>query len=184
MDLNINQVDALILTHTHFDHVGNAARLKKKYNVRVFVHRNEALHLMNGKNIIPEGTTLLTRFLSNNVPIKITERLNYEPCQYDIIVDSFYDLENFGFKAYILHTPGHSNGSMCVIIDDEVAVVGDALYGVFKRSAFPTFAEDVETMIDSWGKLLATGCKLYLPAHGTVVKRELLQKDYNKRKRE
>jgi glyoxylase-like metal-dependent hydrolase (beta-lactamase superfamily II) len=60
--------------------------------------------------------------------------------------------------------------------------VGDAMFGVFWWSVFPPFADDVPIMIRSWGKLLNTGSKLFLPGHGTENSRELLEKQYNKYK--
>jgi hydroxyacylglutathione hydrolase len=87
-----------------------------------------------------------------------------------------------GFNATILHTPGHTPGSMSLIVDGEIALVGDCMFGVFKGSAFPPFALDTRQMIESWGKLLDTGCRLFLPSHGTSDSRELVERDYNKRK--
>jgi Zn-dependent hydrolases, including glyoxylases len=80
----------------------------------------------------------------------------------------------------VISTPGHSIGSISVIVDNEVAIVGDALFGIFSNSVFPPFADDVKTLIDSWGKLLKTNCTLFLPAHGRPITRELLEREYNK----
>lgn len=81
-----------------------------------------------------------------------------------------------------MHTPGHSIGSMSIIVDNEVAIVGDSMFGVFKWSVFPPFAEDCKQMIQSWGKLLETNCSIFIPSHGTENNRLLVQKDYKKRK--
>ena len=96
-------------------------------------------------------------------------------------MDEKFDLEDYGFYAYILHTPGHSPGSLSVIIDEEVAFVGDTMFGIFKGSVFPPFAEDVNRMINSWGKLLKTGCSVFIPSHGSANNRSLVQKEYDKR---
>jgi glyoxylase-like metal-dependent hydrolase (beta-lactamase superfamily II) len=45
-----------------------------------------------------------------------------------------------GFDAYLLNTPGHSPGSLSVFVGHEIAVVGDAMFGVAPRSVFPPFA--------------------------------------------
>jgi len=105
----------------------------------------------------------------------------YEPCKPDITVDSHYELTEFGKKLYLLHSPGHTIGSMSLIVDDEIAFVGDAMFGLLKWSVFPPYAEDVEMMIKSWGKLLETNCSEYIPSHGTANSRLLVKKDYNKR---
>ncbi|MGE5424588.1 MAG: hypothetical protein ACM3N9_04445 [Syntrophothermus sp.] len=84
-------------------------------------------------------------------------------------------------NLYLLHTPGHTAGSMSMIIDDEIALAGDTLFGVFKGSVFPPYAEDEELMIKSWKILLSTNCKLFMPSHGTSITRSLLEKSFKRR---
>jgi glyoxylase-like metal-dependent hydrolase (beta-lactamase superfamily II) len=179
--LNVNHLDYLILTHTHMDHAENSHRIKGKYNALVIVHKNEASYLTSGNNIIPQGTNFFTRILMNFLAKYLAPRIRYKPCKYDYLVDTKFDLNDFGFNAYIMHTPGHTSGSMSVIIDDEVAIVGDTMFGVFKGSVFPPFANDIKQMINSWGKLLETNCSVFIPSHGSANSRSLVQKDYNKR---
>jgi hydroxyacylglutathione hydrolase len=169
------------LTHSHKDHAENAHRIKEKYKTMVIVHRNEASYLTSGDSIMPQGTNLFTRALLCVLAKWLAPKFRYKPCQYDILVDTKYDLNVIGFNAYIMHTPGHTAGSMSVIFDDEIAIVGDTLFGVFKGSGFPPFAQDIKQMINSWGKLLETNCSVFLPAHGSANTRLLVQKDYNKR---
>ena len=47
-----------------------------------------------------------------------------------------------------------------------------------------SFADDVKLMIDSWGKLLDTGCFLFLPSHGSANKRCLVEREFYKRKKQ
>lgn len=97
-------------------------------------------------------------------------------CQPDFLVDSVFRFDDNGLNAYLLHTPGHTVGSMSLIVDDEIALVGDAMFGIFPNSIFPPFADDVKNLVNSWGKLLATGCKIFLPAHGSGSERRLVKK--------
>ncbi len=180
-NLGINHIEYLILTHAHFDHAGNAKRIKEKFGASVIIHKNEASYLATGDNILPKGTALITRQLVKIFAKKIAPRLRYEPCQYDVLVDSNFDLKDYGFIAFILHTPGHTKGSISLIVDNEIAIVGDAMFGIFKGSVFPPYAEDAEEMVRSWRKLLETGCKFFLPSHGSANSRKLVQKDYIKR---
>lgn len=179
--LGIDTIDYLILTHAHFDHAANAKRIKKKFNSLVIIQYQEENYLSRGDNILPNGTTLLTIPIINLLGKRFFHRYKYEPCSPDILVDSKYDLKEFGFNAYLLHTPGHTRGSMSLIVDDEIAIVGDTMFGVFGWSVFPPYAEDKELMIKSWGKLLRTKCSNFLPSHGTENSKLLVQKDYNKR---
>ncbi|MFH2011482.1 MAG: MBL fold metallo-hydrolase [Pseudomonadota bacterium] len=179
-----NSLKALILTHSHVDHAANAASIKEKYKTAIIVHKSEADYLKRGKNPVIHGTIFITKFLSYIIPPKLVLRyLRHKPADYDILVDKRYDLKKLGFNGYIIHTPGHTQGSVCVIIDDEIAIVGDNMFGVFRRAVFPPFADDPKLMVKSWKKLLDTGCSIYLPAHGTGRSRELVQQKYNKYKK-
>jgi hydroxyacylglutathione hydrolase len=178
-----DHIDYLILTHAHFDHAANANKIKVKYRASVIVQQNEADYLAKGENIIPQGTTLLTRPLVKLAGKCFFRKLKYEPCRFDIPVYNKLDLKVMGIDGYILHTPGHTSGSVSLIIEDEIALVGDTLFGVFKGSVFPPYAENVEMLIQSWGKLLQTGCRIFIPSHGTAISRTRVEIDYSKRRR-
>lgn len=181
-NLNIKKIDYLILTHTHFDHASNAHSLRDKFGCKVIVHRSEAAYLKQGENIAVNGTNPLS-YLIMLILRGVFERfLKYESCSSDIIVDSIYSFENIGLNVNIIHTPGHSAGSISIIVDNEIAIVGDSMFGVFGNSVFPPFADNKETLVISWAKLLETKCGLFLPSHGSQKSFEQLLSDYNIRK--
>ncbi|HNW52576.1 MAG TPA: MBL fold metallo-hydrolase [Prolixibacteraceae bacterium] len=180
---HIHSIDYIILTHAHFDHAANANAIKRKYNSKVIIHREEAGYLSVGNNIVPEGTFIYSRIMMNLVGKRIFHRFYYEPCIPDLIVHSTFDLKEIGFNAYLIHNPGHTAGSMSLIVDDEIAIAGDSMFGVFKKSVFPPFAQDVDQMVRSWKVLLETGCQAFFPSHGTANSRILLQKEYDLRVR-
>ena len=105
-------------------------------------------------------------------------RFGYQPFIPDMWISGETILE--GFPIQIIPTPGHSKGSISIIVDKEIALVGDTLFGVFRNSVFPPFADDVKEMVKSWGLLLDTRCCIFLPGHGSEIKRELLQKKSDK----
>jgi hydroxyacylglutathione hydrolase len=178
--LGIRNIDFLVLTHTHFDHAGNAMRIKNTFNAKIIVHQTEANILETGISIIPKGTNWLTRLVVNPLGKRYAPKTNFIGCSPDILVDSTFSFEEFGLNCYILHTPGHTIGSMSLLVDNEIALVGDAMFGIFPNSIFPPFADDVSEMVKSWNKLLGTNCKLFLPAHGTANKRKLVEKGFQK----
>jgi hydroxyacylglutathione hydrolase len=180
--LNIRCVDYLVITHAHYDHAENAFRLKTRYKAQVIAQKIEAEDLRSGGNWQVDGTNAFTRCLIKMLNKLATRKMSFESCPTDLMVDEKMDLTGMGFNAYVLHTPGHTPGSISLIVDDEIALVGDCMFGVFKGSAFPPFALDSRLVIESWGKLLNTGCRLFLPSHGTADSRVLVQRDYDKRK--
>ncbi len=158
-ELGIERLEALILTHAHYDHAGNAAKLQEKYEAKVIAHIAEGPCLTKGENSRSGGTNALTRFIFACLGKLFAQRLHYEPCRPGIQIDPSFELREYGFKAYILHTPGHTAGSLSVIIDDEIAVVGDTLFGVFPgRSSRPmpkTPASWSRVGADCWPRIAA-----------------------------
>lgn len=175
-----NKLSCLILTHTHFDHVENAKSLKEKYNCKILVHQSEVTHIKNGNTPLPGGTNLLTKFMINMLGKRAQSRYKYDPVDPDILVDKLYGLSSLGFNGDIIPTPGHSKGGLSIIIDDQIAIAGDTIFGVFSNSTYPPFADNPDIMIESWGKLLNTNCKLFLPGHGKAISHRLLEKEYEK----
>ena len=67
-----------------------------------------------------------------------------------------------------------------LIIDDEIAMVGDTMFGIINGKILPPFADDKKGMYNSWIKLLETPCKGFIPAHGKLIKRDMVEKQINK----
>lgn len=181
LSLNKGIFTALILTHTHFDHAENAANLKNKYNIPIIVNKSEEEYLACGNCPFPQGSVPITKLATDLFAKKLQPWFKYNPVKPDISIDENYDLDSIGFeKVSILHTPGHTNGSQSVIIDDEIAIVGDAMFGIFKWSVFPPYADDKKLLISSWKKLLDTNCRVFIPAHGTENSSSLFERQYKK----
>jgi hydroxyacylglutathione hydrolase len=178
--LKIENIKLLILTHSHFDHAANAAIIKEKYKAQVIIHKSEAQYLVSGDNILPTGTNPITRFMVRTFAKQFRSYALYQPCNFDYTVDDIYDLSIFGFNASLIHTPGHTQGSICLIIDNEVALVGDTMFGIFWWTVFPPFASDQNQLLNSWRRLLQTKCKIFIPSHGSANDRSLLEKDFKK----
>lgn len=179
--IGVSDIRILVLSHTHFDHAGNAAFIREKFHAEVLVHSSESADLIAGEGSIPRGTNLITRTLVALLGGKWKVWMRYPGCDPDIEVNEYLDLSGYGIHANLIHTPGHSPGMISMVADGEIALVGDALFGVFPGSVFPPFADNIPQMIGSWAVLLKTGCEWFLPAHGKPVSRNLLEKCYLQR---
>jgi hydroxyacylglutathione hydrolase len=180
MHLVNDKVDFLVLTHTHFDHCQSAALVKSENSCRIIVGEKEAEFASKGYTPIPQGTYMVTRFLNSLGNMMIHGSFGYEPFNADILVGDCYNLLSGDIKIDLISTSGHSDGSISVIVDDDIALVGDTMIGIFTDSIFPPFADNVPAMIMSWQKLLKTDCRIFLPGHGHEISRKLLQKHYDK----
>lgn len=100
---------AVLCTHGHFDHTLDAYKWQES-GVKVFIHRND-IELINGeKSIIP----------GRKLPIT--------PIEPDVVLEGGETIEfpNMIFK--VIHTPGHSKGSVCYIFNDEIIFSGDTIF--------------------------------------------------------
>ncbi len=176
--LDIKNIHYLILTHSHFDHAANADIIRDLFGAKVLIHKSEANYLRKGENVMIKGTKKFSGFLVSKFGKRLLETLKFDPCPADIEFETDGKLFIPETKIKIIHTPGHTEGSISVIIDDEVALTGDAMIGVSKNHIMPPFGNDINKIINSWGKLLETDCKWFLPSHGSANARELVGKEY------
>jgi len=173
-------IDLLILTHTHFDHCKNAYAIQQKFHCSILMSEKEAEFTISGYTNIPEGVFKITKIISNLGKHLGPAFFGYPPFLPDILIADEYIWKQNDFFISVISTKGHSKGSVSVIVDHEIAIVGDAMMGTYKNAIIPPFADDVKEMIQSWNKLLNTGCTLFLPGHGNAIERELVKKIYNK----
>lgn len=163
--LEMEDLRFIFLTHTHYDHAGNAALLKKMSNATIIVHQSEADYLRKGFHPIPNGSNAFFRFivfLGRKLANKAFSAFSaVEP---DVLFEHHLDLQTFGFDADIFHTPGHTCGSS-ILVTDRKAFVGDTLFNVMGIK-YPTFANDEEMLHKSWQQLLDLDVDFYYPAHG------------------
>jgi len=178
MGAGIADVDLIVITHVHQDHVGSLARIKKEASAEVLVHESEASLLRNGACGFPRGTMAFSRALSG-----LANRFmdgSFEPVEPDLVVGESFDLDKFGVDGEVIHTPGHTEGSVVLMIGGETCIAGDTFFNIFPGSVYPPFADDEERLIESWRKLSKYGPEEYYPGHGRKFGREKFEKTLTK----
>lgn len=165
----------LVLTHTHFDHAGSAAALRARYGLKIMAHGHDVDFVASGISPFPAGTTLGTKaFMAvMKLPGELVTR--YPGVSVDIPVSEPIGLEDYGYDAFVMPTPGHSEGSLSIVVDDEIALVGDTLYGLANKSIVSPLVDDKDKLFESLCWLYDSGCQVFLPGHGPAISRERLK---------
>lgn len=174
-EYELQDIKLIVLTHTHHDHVGSLAELKLRTGAKVMVHAAEAGFLQKGHTPLPNGTTPWTKLAVGAG--RLANFGKYEAVTPDLVVSGETDLRKFGIDGRVLPTPGHTAGSVSVIIGER-AFVGDTLFGFRSETVFPPFLSDVKALKQSWKVLLDTDCRMFYPGHGRAVSRNRFEQAY------
>ena len=79
----------------------------------------------------------------------------------------------------MIYTPGHSWGSVSVLLESGEAFVGDLGMNMFPMRltpGLPIFGDDMQVVNRSWRKLLSMGARMVYPAHGKPFPAEIMEK--------
>jgi glyoxylase-like metal-dependent hydrolase (beta-lactamase superfamily II) len=179
--LKPSDIKMIVMTHTHFDHACGLKEIKELTKARVVVNENEAGYLEQGFCPLPRGTIWYSGIISWLGRSLIYGISKFQPVSPDIATRSKLDLGRYGMEGYIIPTPGHTSGSQSLIVGED-AFVGDDMFGIFRNTIFPPFADDVPSLLKSWQELLDTGCTMFYPGHGKVIERSRLEYELKKKK--
>lgn len=132
------EVAAVLLTHGHFDHVGAVGALAMEYDCPVYLGRGE---------------------------LNLPPAMSAGPIGYTALLAQGQEVEAAGIKLWVMETPGHSPGSVCLVGEDRI-FTGDTLFaGSCGRTDFP--GSDPAQMKQSLSRLSQMpGEYAIYPGHG------------------
>lgn len=115
-------VEAIMLTHGHFDHIMGANELRDLASVKIYASEAE-------KDLL-ESAQL-------NVSTQVGRKYTVTP---DVLLKDGDEVEIAGMKVKMLSTPGHTEGSCCYLFEDAgYLIAGDTLFaGSCGRTDLPT----------------------------------------------
>jgi hydroxyacylglutathione hydrolase len=169
-------VRLILLTHGHGDHAGSAAGLRQKTHSPVAIHANDAGKIRTGHQGKLKATGLTGRVFG--LMIGAGRERGFPPLEPDIVFSELLDLKPFGVKGMVVPTPGHTTGSVSVILENGDAIVGDIIVPAFPsgRPGLPFWADDVEEAKKSIRRVLSYDPKRIFPAHGGPFPGDLVRR--------
>jgi glyoxylase-like metal-dependent hydrolase (beta-lactamase superfamily II) len=167
--LPANDVRLVVLTHGHWDHIGSAAEIKSATGANIAMHRAEVPWLENSLKPLSPGVTVWGKILAA-VHRPFMPLINVPAARVDTLLDDRpCPLQEYGIPGQIIHTPGHSPGSVSLLLESGEAFVGDLAMNKLPlrlSPGLPIFADDQDAVISSWKTLLDRGAETIYPAHG------------------
>ena len=151
----------IFITHAHADHTGSAAALKKMTGAQVAIHRLDAEALRTGKMPARGRSWLLRQLMA-----VMTRVVHLQPLQPDIVLEDGDSLEQYGLPGKVVHTPGHTPGSCCLVLDDGSGFVGDLVLTTGEPHLQHGIVDDWEQLHASYQRLRGLGLEKVYVGHG------------------
>jgi len=162
--LGYDSLGLIFITHAHFDHYGSAAALRRCTGAPIAIHRAGAGAMARGET--PIGSVRGRGWVGRALLHLFEPYLGTEPTPPDLLLDDGDDVRPYGLDAWVLHTPGHTAGSSCLIVDDRVAFVGDLLSTSIRPHAQRLYATDWSLIPPSLDRLQSVEPEWVYSGHG------------------
>ena len=173
-----DDVDAVLVTHHHPDHAGNAERLRSS-GARVFAHSADAPYLRGEKHLSTRGVArhLLRPWYAFYMLSYVAKGVTRTPPIAELESLGDGEVLDVPGSPRVVHAPGHTPGSCALFLEDRsVLFSGDALVTLDvtrgprgrkgPQVVGDPFAEDAELALESLDLLASTRAGTVLPGHG------------------
>jgi len=187
--IDTNKIGLIIVTHGHIDHFGSAARLQRMLDVPILAHESDLPSYRSGQ--ADKSTLNINRntFGWRCFRSMVSDLRTYSFTPDHIMKgDETVDLQPWGIEGKVIHTPGHTPGSVSVVLENGEVIVTDmvasgiGLGGVMfnSRVKHPAFHDDLIQLESSFEKIFAEPGDIYYLGHGGPLDRSQMKSYYNK----
>ncbi len=163
------RVKFIVLSHHHFDHTSAADQLRAATGASVTLHPQEEKFLREWDSDAPQDIEIPEdqKELREKIETFRKQAADAEP---DVMMNDGDEFTVGSLTLRIVHTPGHTLGSVCVYIPQERALfTGDTALGLGTVAISPPPHGDMALYIQSLHRLQELDCALMLPGHGITV---------------
>ncbi len=166
--VKLEDIKRVIMTHTHFDHIGCFAEIKEQIPwVELWVHESEAEELEQGDERTVYGMDMFQSMCQM--------QYNIEPGAFRFKVDRRLQdretLEIGGMTWEVFSIPGHSQGSIALYNEsNKILIPGDTVYADYSIGRFDLHGADGVALKDSLMRLAELEVDILLPGHNRIVK--------------
>ena len=165
-----DEIKLIILSHGDFDHAGGAAELREMTGAKIAIHHQDRPYLEEGIFHWAKGVTPWGKVSRASLKPLMKTKAGFPGVKADVVLnDEEFSLEPYGIGGKVVHTPGHTMGSVSVLLDSGDAMVGCLAHNRLPftmKPKLPIYADDLALLKKSWSKVIEGGAKTIYPGHG------------------
>lgn len=181
LNIDPTEIRLIVLTHGDPDHVGSVKDIKTLTGAKIAIHNLDRKNLEQAILNFPSGVSFWGKFLHVILwPVLKRVFSDFPTATADIVLnDEDYPLNEFGIDGKIVHTPGHTPGSVSVLLNTGEAFVGCMAHNNLPfrfTPGLPIFAGDIGQVKKSWKKIIQKGAKKIYPGHGNPFSADFIEK--------
>jgi glyoxylase-like metal-dependent hydrolase (beta-lactamase superfamily II) len=183
LGLSLKNVDRVIFTHRHVDHIGMGNTIKMITNAETYIHESEKETATNFYEEFDRFMeSILNPILQAGVPIQVVNRMTKyydlikrvcEPVEIDKTLKDGDTLNLGRVKLRVIHCPGHSIGSICLYEKEgKLLFTGDHILKEITPNPFISVLHDkapLKRYLDSLRKVENLDVDISLPGHGDLI---------------
>ncbi len=169
MGIELEDIKRIILTHTHFDHIGCLAEIQKKIpRAELWIHSLEAEPIERGDERTVYGMQMFQSMCRTQYGMKpgaFTFKVNRK-------LQGGENLEIGGMVWEVIHIPGHSMGSIGLYYQPKrILIPGDVIYAEYAIGRFDLHGADPKELKKSLMRLAEREVTVLLPGHNEIVEK-------------
>jgi glyoxylase-like metal-dependent hydrolase (beta-lactamase superfamily II) len=172
-NVRMRDIGLVVVTHAHADHAGLAADLRERTGARVVIGAGDVESARAGHNDELRPTSLFASLLKPTIPVVFPE---IAP---DVVVGEPLVLSPWGVDGKVIEMPGHTAGSLVVVLANQTAFVGDQMLGgAFGGLLFPHdpgehyYQADAAKNRRNIAELVRMGIERFYLGHGGPVSKD------------
>jgi hydroxyacylglutathione hydrolase len=178
-------IKLIVITHGHPDHTGSAKDIKELTGAKIAMHQLDKQCLETGDwktthNLGAAKGSTWGWFMTKLGRVVSPFYGSVPSTGVDLVIkDDGLRLEDYGIPGQIVYTPGHTMGSISVLLDSGEAFVGDLAMNrlpLRRTPGLPILAENIEIVKESWRHLIELGTTIVYPGHGKPFSIEVIKK--------